>query len=86
MDARAKFTACPSFQIWVPVCAVRVGAEGVGVRTANVSDVESPLVSVAVTWTLRPAAELATVPVKAPVVALNDNQDGNAAPLDSVAL
>jgi hypothetical protein len=28
---------------------------------------------------------LATEPVKVPVVPLNDSQDGNAAPLDSVA-
>ena len=27
LDANVKLTACPSFQVWVPVCAVRVGAE-----------------------------------------------------------
>ena len=42
--------------------------------------------SVAVTLTLNPVAELATVPLKVPVALLNDNQDGNAAPFDSVAL
>ena len=37
------------------------------------------------TLMLRPVAVLATVPVKVPVVALKDNQDGKAAPFDGVA-
>ena len=85
MDARVKFTACPSFQVWVAVCAVRAGANGAGVAIENVSDADSPLVSVAITLTLSPVAELATVPVKVLVAALKDSQDGNAAPFDSVA-
>ena len=85
LDARVKFTACPSFQVWLAVCAVTVGAAGAGVAIENVSDAENPLVSVAVTLMLSPVALLATVPVKVPVVLLKDSQDGSAAPFDSVA-
>ena len=85
MEASAKFTACPSFQVCDAVCAVNTGAAA-GVATENVSDDEAPPRSVAVTLMLRPVAVLATVPVKVPVVLLNDSQDGNAAPFDWVAL
>ena len=86
MAASVKFTACPSFQVCVAVCAVSVGAVGAGVAIVNVSDADNPLVSVAVTLMLKPVVLLATVPVKVPVVVLKVSQDGKAAPLDSVAL
>src|SRR2546421_644680 len=80
--ARVKLTASPSFQVWVAVWLVTVGALA-GVSTEKVSDVDRPLVSVAVTLRLRPAAVLGTVPVKLWVEGLKFNQDGSAAPFAS---
>jgi len=80
-----KFTTCPSFQVWGAVAAVTLGGAA-GVEAEKISEADKPLVSVAVTSMLRPDAVLGTVPVNVPVVGLNVNQDGNGAPLDSVAL
>ena len=55
-------------------------------NTENVSDAESPLVSVAVTLMTRPAALPGTVPVNASVVLLKCSQLGSAAPFASVAV
>ena len=85
LDAKVKLIAWLVPQLWAAVCAVTVGAAA-GVETEKVSVAESPLVSVAVTEMVSPVVLLATVPVKVPVLLLNDSQDGNAAPFESVAL
>src|SRR5438034_322243 len=67
--ARVKLTARPGFEVWAAVWLVTVCALA-GVSTENVSDADRPLVSVAITLMLRPAAVLGTVPVKLWVEAL----------------
>ena len=52
----------------------------------NVSDIERPLVSVAVTLRLREPAVAGAVPLKVSVVPLNFSQAGSAEPLDCDAV
>jgi hypothetical protein len=62
----------------------RFGATA-GTLTVNVSDAESPLVSVAVTLSAISATAAGTVPVKPCVAASNVSQDGRGWPLAKVA-
>ena len=84
MAASLKFRVWPLVQVWFVVGAVTLGGAA-GVSTENVSEAESPLVSVAVTLMARPAALPGTVPVNVSVVLLKCSQLGSAAPFASVA-
>ena len=53
----ARLIALPSVHVWAAVWWASVGAVA-GVLTAKISETERPLVSVAVTFRLRPAAVL----------------------------
>ena len=85
MAASLKLSVCPLVQVWFWVGAVTTGGAA-GVNTENVSDAESPLVSVAVTLMARPAALPGTVPVNVSVMLLKWSQLGSAAPFASVAV
>ena len=84
LAASLKLSVCPLVQVWLGVGAVTLGGAA-GVSTENVSEAESPLVSVAVTLMASPAALPGTVPVNVSVALLKCSQLGRAVPFARVA-
>jgi hypothetical protein len=68
-----------------PTEAIACDIAAAATLTANVSDADRPLLSVAVTFKLSEVADVGAVPLKVSVVPLNFSQAGSAVPLAWVA-